>query len=621
MMAMNDFQSERAATSVYRARVERFEIESAAYRRRSQHISYGRLACFLGAVAAVATGASTHPHAAWLYAVGAGLLAAFFVLVGYHSRTDRALARVEALTALNRDALARLDRRWDALLPTAVPAIAEQRRSHPYADDLDVFGHASLFQLLAGPATSAGHATLARWLLEPAGIDEIAERQQAVTELAPLIDLRQELSATARLDALGGRRVDAFLAWAEGRGWFARHTWLVWVVRLVAAAIIVLIALQYGGAVEGEWWLLPFAAGLILTAILGKRVHRTFDRASAGVAFRHYATLFALVSGTRFSSRLLLQLQQDLTAGGIPAATQMGRLQTLMDLADLRVNALMHAPVHVLTLWDFHVLERLERWQQQAGPRARGWLAALGRFEALALLAGLAYDNPDWIFPEMAAADGEPPLLQAAALGHVLLPASTRVANDVRVGPPGTFLLVTGSNMSGKSTLLRAIGLNVVLAQAGGPVCAQRLRLPPVNLQTCIRVQDSLEDGVSYFMAALKRLKQIVDASRDAGEGGRPILLYLLDEILQGTNPAERQTAVRTIVRHLLERDAIGAITTHDLSLADDPHLAPTARPVHFTEHLEQGPEGVAMTFDYTLRPGVATSRNALMLMHMIGLD
>jgi DNA mismatch repair ATPase MutS len=219
-------------------------------------------------------------------------------------------------------------------------------------------------------------------------------------------------------------------------------------------------------------------------------------------------------------------------------------------------------------------------------------------------------------------APGEAPRIEACQLGHPLLPDSARVANDVTLGPPGTFLLVTGSNMSGKSTLLRAVGVNVVLAQAGGPVAAESLRLPPVLLATSILVEDSLADGVSFFMAELLRIRQVVDlADRAKGEGR--VLLYLLDEILRGTNTRERQIAVRRVVTHLLAAGALGAVSTHDLELAEIPDLAAAVRPVHFRESFEPGAEGQGrpvMTFDYQLRPGVATTANALKLLDLVGL-
>jgi DNA mismatch repair ATPase MutS len=221
-------------------------------------------------------------------------------------------------------------------------------------------------------------------------------------------------------------------------------------------------------------------------------------------------------------------------------------------------------------------------------------------------------DNPAWAMPDL----GEQPIVRGDAVGHPLIPADRRVVNDVTIGPPATLLLITGSNMSGKSTLLRAIGLNVVLAQAGSCVCATRFRLPSCDLQTSIRVQDSLELGLSYFMAALARLKGVVDAAEHQRQGR--VLMYLLDEVLQGTNSAERSIAVRAVTRHLLDAGAIGCMTTHDLNIASEEPLKSSATLVHFTETVD---ERGNMAFDYRLREGLATSRNAVRLMQMIGIS
>jgi DNA mismatch repair ATPase MutS len=259
-----------------------------------------------------------------------------------------------------------------------------------------------------------------------------------------------------------------------------------------------------------------------------------------------------------------------------------------------------------------------ERWQQRVGPRVRGWFEALGELEALCALAALEHDNPSWIFPTVEEGRAS---YRAEGLGHPLLPPSSCVINDVEVGPSGRFLLVTGSNMSGKSTLLRSIGINAVLAQAGGAVLARSLIMPPMVLGTSFRVQDSIEAGVSFFMAELKRLKEVVDLAGQSHAEGERRLLYLLDEILQGTNVYERQIAVRRVILHLLREGALGAVSTHDLTLAEADSLAEAAVPCHFTETYEPDAEGgPRMVFDYELREGVATTVNALKLLEMVGL-
>ncbi|CAA9323322.1 MAG: MutS-related protein, family 1, partial [uncultured Gemmatimonadaceae bacterium] len=316
-----------------------------------------------------------------------------------------------------------------------------------------------------------------------------------------------------------------------------------------------------------------------------------------------------------------------LAGDGAPAHEEVARLGRLADAAETRRSPMLYAVVQLATLWDFHLVWLLERWKARAGTRLRGWLAALGEVEALAAFGTLAHENPGWAVPELVTA---PARLEAEALGHPLLAPDAVVPNDVALGPPGRFLLVTGSNMAGKSTLVRAIGLNVVLAQAGAPVCARRLRCPPLAPATSMRVHDSLERGVSFFMAELERLKVVVDAARAAQRDGRRTTLFLLDEMLQGTNSAERTIAARAILAQLLATGAVGAVTTHDLALAAAPDgnaagdaavVWRAAEPVHFAEQVTEQAGRMAMTFDYRMRAGVATSTNALKLLRLVGLD
>ncbi len=360
------------------------------------------------------------------------------------------------------------------------------------------------------------------------------------------------------------------------------------------------------------------AFNLAVGFTVGKRVHAYFDRTNLHErAAEGYAELLGLLGEARFHSPLLRDLSARVAGDGVGAQEAMRRLHRLVLRSELR-HSMAYLPIQALTLWDFHVADGLQRWQLSAGRRARDWLSALGSVDALAAAATVRHDNPAWAYPELS--EGGPPTLEAADLAHPLLPDDVRVANDLALGPPGTFLFVTGSNMSGKSTLLRAIGSNVVLARTGAPVCASRLLIPPVALATSMRVHDSLQRGLSHFMAELERLRQVIDAAREAdAEGGT--LLYLLDDILQGTNTAERRTAVRVIVRHLLREWAIGCVTSHDLTLTEGADLAAASRPVHFSEDVEEGPEGARLTFDYKLRPGIATSKNALKLLEMIGLE
>jgi DNA mismatch repair ATPase MutS len=343
----------------------------------------------------------------------------------------------------------------------------------------------------------------------------------------------------------------------------------------------------------------------------------TFNRAgNSGQAFQRYTRLLDIAAGVKTTSPLLADLHAALHAEGVVASAAVRRFARIADWSNLRYSAaLLYLLIQATTLWDFHVVAALESWQVTYGRRVRAWLQTLAELEALDALAGFAHDNPSFAFPDVKGHDS--PIFAARALGHPMIAEGVRVANDVTIGPPGTFLLVTGSNMSGKSTLLRAIGVNAVLAHAGGPVCAATLELTPVRLHTSMRVHDSLAQGLSYFMAALTRLKTVVDASRG---GVATPLLYLLDEILQGTNSAERQIAVRRIIAFLLKQHAIGAVTTHDLELANAEPIASQSIKVHFTENFRIENGRRTMYFGYRLQPGLATSSNALTLLEMVGL-
>ncbi len=597
--------------SRYVARAERYAAERARAERAASLASHARLATFALAVAAGLWAEETASGIAYALVV-AGVLGFVVAVVAHRKREERA-AWLAALERLNRLGPARIDRDWDRLPPRAA---ARDAPTHPYADDLDLFDRAGLVQLTGPVGTPGGRARLRDWLLGPAPPDALARRQTAIVELAPLADLRDEVAAHAlRAGEVAEDDLRPLLTWAEGgppRGPGPADRVLAWGV---PAATWLLAALDLTGAVERAWWVLGLLAATALTFFgPGARARSAFTRAFAreGI-FEGFPELLHAIAGADLRSPLLRDLRARLGATGADPADRIAALDRLMHLSDLRRSGMLYLPIQLATLWDIHLHGALERWRAEVGPHLRDWLDAAGTFEALSALATLAHDHPAWTVPVI---HGEP-VLRAEALGHPLIADDERVANDVEVGPPGTFLHVTGSNMSGKSTLLRAIGLNAVLAQAGAPVCAAALRLPPLDVRTSIRVRDSLERGVSLFMAELERLKGVVDAADAAGERR---VLFLLDEILHGTNTAERRIAARHVLEHLLEAGALGAITTHDLELLDEA-LEGAAVPVHFRETIAPNGEGGGMSFDYRLRPGLATSTNALALMRLVGLD
>ena len=585
---------------------------------RSIRISRLRLATVVPAVALfVLAGARTFSPAALI--AGLVLLLIFLVLVVWHARVEQRVAWHDALRTVNLHALARVARAWDRLPPADDPP--PQIENHPYAQDLDLFGRASLLQWLGPAATAAGARTLQQWVLAPAPAPDIADRQRAVTELSAALEWREYFAAHGRL-AAGVRRaeLESFLSWAESTGPFAASMTmrLRAGVLAITASIWILMTLQAAGVADAAYWLIPVVIGMILSFATALHVHGEFNRALVvDQAFARYADLFAHAVQAPRDAPLLGSIRTRLAPSGWDAPDCLRRLNRILGFAQLRAGAaIFHFPIQALTLWDFHVFFALDRWRRMFGSNVRGWMGAVGELDALSALAQVKADNPGWSLPEVVdARQDDLKQFVASNLGHPLIPDDRRVGNDVAVGPPGTILLITGSNMSGKSTLLRAIGLNAVLAQAGGPVCAAALRMPVTDIETSIRVHDSLEQGLSYFMAALARLKGVLDHARNR-DGGRAVL-YLLDEILQGTNTGERAIAVRGVARHLLAAGAIGVMTTHDLGLAAEEPMNTAARLAHFTELVD---EHGGMTFDYRLRPGLATSRNALRLMRLIGI-
>jgi hypothetical protein len=544
----------------------------------------------------------------WLGAIGAVFFVAFAVLVVRHARVLDRVTRAETALQLAHEGDRRLARDWNAL-PEVPPPASLDFDQHPYARDIDLFGHASLTKWLGPAATSDGARRLFEGLLAPAPPADVHERQAAVEELAADREWRESLAIEGRLTQADPASLERFLAWLDTSA-SAVPSWVAPAVLVLPVSLAVLMILFVTGVTDGAWWLIPLALNVCLSFALVTRVYASFDRATIGErTLQRYAAMFALVCDRGWTAPLLQQIAAKLAVGG-SAPRLIRKFAMLAEWSELRTGAaLFHFPIQALTLWDFHVLFALERWRRRHGRHVRPWIGALGEFDALSVLAMVRADEPAWTVPSV---DEGEQRFDATSLGHPLIPSAKRVANDVSIGPPGTLLLVTGSNMSGKSTLLRAIGLNIVLAQAGAPVCAVSLKMPSLDLHTSIRVQDSLELGLSYFMAALARLKQIVDAARQSSR-----LAYLLDEVLQGTNSVERAVAVRAVARHLLDAGAIGAMTTHDLALAGEEPLKSAATLVHFTEQVETDGR---MTFDYRLRPGIATSTNALRLMQLIGI-
>jgi DNA mismatch repair ATPase MutS len=340
-------------------------------------------------------------------------------------------------------------------------------------------------------------------------------------------------------------------------------------------------------------------------------VRQTLDVVAATApALEAYREMLVLLERAQFQSPALSALQGRVAFGSVPPSAHLARLTFWVGLAELRHNFLFHVVINNLALWDLHVLNGIERFVQDVGRRASEWFAALGELEALAALATLAHGDPDASMPVLA---DEHAALTAVRVGHPLLAPSARIPNDVTLRGPGSALVVTGSNMAGKSTLLRAVGQNIALALAGGPVIAQHMIVPRVRLRASMRADDSLESGSSYFHAELAKLKRVID---DAAAS--PAVFFLLDELLRGTNARARHVGAKAVLVHLLDRRGTGLCATHDVELAALEQTDPMRiENVHFTDVIIEG----EMRFDYKLRPGIVRTSNALRLLAMAGVD
>ncbi len=587
---------------VYRARVAEATARAARLARIERALVWGRLALLLLALGLLYQACERPGGAPEGAAIGVGLVVAISLAI---ARLARALGDAEETRRYFEEGIARLEGRGSDRAPTG-EAFADE--GHLYAADLDLFGRGSLFARLCTARTAVGQQALAGWLKAPADPPEIRARQEAVAELRDRLDLREALWRRAGVVA-EEMNAAALGAWVSAPARPVRAGARV-AAALIAVAMVPALYLLQGGQVV-PFLLLAVVAYAFSTRFRALVAETTRAGQRRSDELRAVAALAALVEGESFHAPRLRAITEALRGGALPAGRRIAQLGRRVAWFESRRNplfALLSAPFLAGT----QLALAIEQWRGRHGADVARWLRAIGELEALASLATYAFEQPTHPFPEIAP-EGGPPRYEARALAHPLLPPTTRVANDVSIAPPLRLLMVTGSNMSGKSTLLRAIGANAVLAFAGAPVCAERLTLSPLAIGATLRTQDSLQAGVSRFFAEITRLRDIVALA----SGGRPAL-FLLDEILHGTNSKDRHAGAAAIVRALLDRNAIGLVTTHDLALAalvDE--LAPAASNVHLEDRIEAG----RILFDYRLRPGVVTRSNALALMRLVGLE
>ncbi len=588
----------------YRARIEARRRASDILDRKSRRIGNVRLAAGLAGVAVAFLVFGEVWVSFWWLLVPVGI---FAVLVAWHARVVERLERSQRAIQFYERGLARLEDRWTG---TGETGDRFRNPNHLYSEDLDLFGRGSLFELLSAARTQAGEDLLARWLLDPSPIEDVSARHDAVRELSVKLDLREDLAvlgATVR----AGLDPETAARWGEAPE-VRFPAGARYIAPVFGAAIVVSFGLYMAGVFTRTPFILVLLAEMAYAFFLGPPTQRvTHAVESPAHDLLLLAALLERLEGESFQSPLLQGLHARLkTSGEQNASAQLARLGKLGERLDWTENKVFQ-PIAFALLWTAQVAMAVERWRRAGGKHIREWIDVVGEFEALCSLAGYSYEHQADVFPELCdiAAGG----FYAEGLAHPLMPASHAVPNDVQLGGETRLWIVSGSNMSGKSTLLRTIGINAILAWAGAPVRAARLRISPLSLGVSIRVTDSLQDGRSRFYAEITRLREIVSLTA----GARPVM-FLLDELLSGTNSHDRQIGAAGLVKALIERGALGLITTHDLALANIAAALPGhAVNVHFADTLENG----RLHFDYRLQPGVVERSNALDLMRSVGLE
>ncbi|GAB5404501.1 MAG: MutS family DNA mismatch repair protein [Aureliella sp.] len=626
-MATNPIGNE-SARDEYVASRDAAEMEVESLSQRLTRLVWLRTLLFFVAAGLLLVG-YLDSRAPWLVVV-LGWLAAFAFLVAIvvneHYRIEK--LRQTAKRAMFLELLARLDRNWQEL---PEEQLLPENQTLAFADDLDVAGSSSLLALASLAVTRPGKETLQAWIGNVPDWEEVKRRQNAVQALVPERKLRLNLIGELRAASDGTEDVYGLPSWAESPDWRKEHP-IATTFSYIGPACVVLGLVGFVlGAAQGERWIINasgavigigFAINILLTILCGSWLHDIFQRVTGQHnAVYSFSSVFAAFEKLPSDGDILDQVRQQTTGSATAATTGFRDLLWLVRLANLQRDPMLYVvylALQLTVLWDFRIIRLFENWKQKYGSSVRSWFASLGNFEAVTSIAALADGHAEWKYP--IPASDEATIIDATDLGHPLLHPDQAVCNDLVISREKPLLLVTGSNMAGKSTFMRALGLNLLLSRVGSPVCATRLEIPQFDISTSIRVRDSLRDGVSFFMAELNRLKEVVDHAESLSSDESPPVFYLLDEILQGTNSRERQIAVASVLSKLTKFGAFGVLSTHDLDIASEPDIAAISQVVHFREYFENVDGKEQMRFDYKMHPGPTPTTNALKLLALVGL-
>lgn len=587
---------------VYQSREAEFRASSERLRKLSDRLSVARLVAFAGGLILFAILLSVSLITAVVTLSVALILFAWLVIK--HETTEKSRKRYLRLAEINRLEMKCLDGDFSGFKTGEEYA----ERDHPYSYDLDIFGKASLFQYICRTTSRPSSDLLAEYLRQSAAREVILQRQGAVAELQPLTDWRQEMMTLGYLNAGAGNDPAPLMQWLESGDLFrktGREKIITGCLSLLALAAVIAVMAGIPAGILAP----VFGVNFIFYFTRFKKISKLQEQVSrSSELLRAYSEIIRLIEDRDFTAPMLQNLQSHFK-GEISASQRIRQLSRLVGRLDSRLNVLVSIPLNLLFFTDIHFCLALEKWKREHAARIPGWFASMAEFEVLSSLANMAFNNPEWVFPEVT---DDYFILRAEKMGHPLIPADRRISNDFSVEGPGKAIVITGSNMSGKSTFLRTCGVNAVLAFSGAPVCASSFTVSHVRLHSSMRISDSLEENISSFYAELRRLRAII-----AGAESDPRAFLLLDEILRGTNSDDRYTGSVALIKQLTGYGAVAMVATHDLRLAGlEQELPQSIENYHFDVKVNDE----ELFFDYKLTPGVCSSFNASLLMKKMGI-
>jgi MutS domain V len=538
-------------------------------------------------------------------------IAAFLALMARHEKIILRERKSLQLAQINSLGMERINGTWSHFPVDGKEFAAE---AHPFTSDLDLFGPSSLYQLINTTQTDLGRLRLNEILISPPRLPQIiGQDQNMIQDLAPRLAWRQNFQAAGGFPPRFPGKEDPtqLIAWMHDPSFKFIDAPLAHLLRILPIFSLSFALFAFFKLGSTALMTLPLLLQWLLSAWYGRQQGELLK----GLNFQKknlqiYHDMLELIELEKFTDPTLTSLNQGLTnALGIRASVAIRRLLTIVEYLATRQNPILHFLVNSLFLWDIQWLWQIRKWRNDNASHFLPWLETIARIESLSSLAVLAFENPDWAFPLVAESG---PLLEAKLMAHPLIPAKMRVGNDLRLSKPGEVLIITGSNMSGKSTLMRTVGVNLVLAYAGAPVCAQSFQCRPMQIYTSMRLRDDLEKRISSFYAELLKIKQIVEAARSGSK-----VLFLVDEIFRGTNSKDRHAGAMAVLRQLHDLGASGIVSTHDLELAQLEQMEPGFfRNQHFQETYTDG----KIHFDFKIADGVSATTNAMHLLKMVGL-